>query len=61
MLVERVAAALQTVRMESCRACAELETVGTDGCRTCETGRVTLYTQGTRCLECKWRGDAGRD
>jgi hypothetical protein len=36
-----------------CTACSQLVLVGTDGCSTCEQGRVSVYTQGTQCLECK--------
>lgn len=60
ILTLRVAAALQQVRVEACRACQDLVLRGTDGCSTCEPGRISVYTQGTRCLECR-RGDAGRN
>lgn len=31
----------------------KLKVSGSDGCSDCETGRVTLYTKGTQCLDCQ--------
>jgi hypothetical protein len=46
---------LKIVDAVSCQPCRELKVIGTTGCDHCEEGRVTMYSQGDKCLECKRR------